>query len=387
MACFEIQAPVARTTLAGWLVTGALFTLLVASLRAGALLLVPVVGLVIAAVFATFDRVRGALQMPGKQRAVVAQADGLVVDGTCVMAHASIVHASTVARGRGVHAVHLAARMPWNTCLVFVDSAEQGRGLIDALALSQARGTTSFAVRATWAKPASLLVMVITFAVFLLALSKENFAAAAVTFVLGFVALPRLFTLQAEVGQDGLLIRSLRRASFVPYRKIERLRKTSTGVEIGLKGAPLREFSLTERPGSADAEIAAFHDAIVAGVRVQRGAQRADDERAVLERGDRDLEVWLRDMRELGAGGYRQSAIPSARLWAIVESTAVDASAREGAALALWSNLDDAGRARLAELASRTASPRLRVALDRIRVASDESALRAALEHAEIEAR
>ncbi|HZU83716.1 MAG TPA: hypothetical protein VE987_12400, partial [Polyangiaceae bacterium] len=57
------------------------------------------------------------------------------------------------------------------------------------------------------------------------------------------------------------------------------------------------------------------------------------------------------------------AALPSERLWRVVEDSSADRTARAGAALALTRSLDDTGRERLRVAAESCAEPRLRVAL------------------------
>jgi hypothetical protein len=110
------------------------------------------------------------------------------------------------------------------------------------------------------------------------------------------------------------------------------------------------------------------------------------EEETFLARGTRTLPDWIRDMRAFGtgeAGAYRTISIPRERLWSVLESPTADPSAREGAALALHASLDGEERSRVLAIAAKSASPRLRVALDAIADAEDEQRVRVGIEHAE----
>lgn len=63
------------------------------------------------------------------------------------------------------------------------------------------------------------------------------------------------------------------------------------------------------------------------------------------------------------ATGYRVPAVPSEALWRVALDPACDPEVRSGAVLALRPRLDDAGRARLRDVAKACAAPRLRVAI------------------------
>jgi hypothetical protein len=81
--------------------------------------------------------------------------------------------------------------------------------------------------------------------------------------------------------------------------------------------------------------------------------------------------------------GYRTSAVRPEGLWRIVESPHADGDARTGAAIALASSLDSAGRKRLREAAASCAEPRLRIALTTASMptgAASEDELAAALD-------
>ena len=80
----------------------------------------------------------------------------------------------------------------------------------------------------------------------------------------------------------------------------------------------------------------------------------------------------------VGAGSnadHRHAPVPADRLWRIVESPTQDAEARAAAAVALSHAPNDATRQRLRAVASNTAAPRLRVALEAAaRAAEDDAA-------------
>lgn len=327
---------------------------------------------------------------PGKKtRPVAADDTGLFVDGRRVLGRSSIVRALAVERDGGVHAVHVEGRRPWGTRVVFVDSAEKGRALIDALQLPVDPATARFRALPPWAKHLRWLAVVLTASPWVFVNSLRLLPGWGICAILGLYALllvPTLLPQRVDVGHDGVFLRWLGNKQFIPFSSIGQITKTKVGVELFLRTGRHHEIQLTQKDGAAEAQLAALVARIEAGMAAQQGRTRAEEE-ALLTRGGRDLETWLREMRALGtgAGGYRVMAIARERLWDIIENPSADPSAREGAALALSSTLDDEDRARLVALAQRTASPRLRVALDGVSRETDEPRLRVALETAERE--
>jgi hypothetical protein len=208
-----------------------------------------------------------------------------------------------------------------------------------------------------------------------------------VTIAYVLVFLPTVLPARISVGHDGIRVRWLGNQRFIAFSSIERATTTPLGIELALVGERKVDLHLTLRDNDENQQRDRLLERITEGRARQHGRARADEE-AVLARGTRDVETWIRDLTTLGHGegaGYRVNAIPRERLWEIVENPAADPSAREGAAVALHGTLDDSGRARLRALANETASPRLRVALDGLGRETEPARLRVALDAAEEE--
>jgi hypothetical protein len=200
------------------------------------------------------------------------------------------------------------------------------------------------------------------------------------------VALPMLLPQKVIVGEDGVLVRWAGRTRFISFGMIYEARLTPLGVVIDLDDERSIEVRLTHRADAQTARCTSLVERIQEGIEAHRRRGHAEDE-ALLARGSRSYEEWIRDMSAIGSaeGGYRAIAIPRERLWGVLENRAADASAREGAALALHAKLDDDERIRLNVVAQKSASPRLRIALDAVTNASPET-MGAVLAEAEDEA-
>jgi hypothetical protein len=336
---------------------------------------------------------------PGKSLHVIgADPTGLTIDGELAMPHAAIVSASCVPAPagregesddeRGPHAVHLQGRPFRRAFSVYVGSAEEGRALMAALRLDPAMSTAHFRALPPWAKQLRWLAVVLTASPWVLINLMRVmplWGLGLIAALYAVIALPVVLPQRVDVGHDGLFLRWLGNARFIPFSRVEAAALTRLGVTLLLTGGRSVEIRLTQRDGAADAQARALLARVNAGLVAHHGLSHADEE-AHLARGARDVAQWVRDMRALGSGelgGYRAAAIPRERLWEVLENAAADRSAREGAALALSAAMDAEERARILALAHRTASPRLRVALDGVGREHDETRLRVAIETAE----
>lgn len=202
--------------------------------------------------------------------------------------------------------------------------------------------------------------------------------------LLGYAAIgvQSLLPQTVEVGEDGVMLRSVGLRRFIRYDRIEVVTATALGVKLLLRNGREVEIRLTQKDNAEAARV----DALVAAIENGREAFEEDahaEEEALLVRGTRDLDTWSKDMRAIGEGqrsGYRALAIPEERLWRVLESASADPSAREGAAIALHAALDDDGRERLRVAARGVAAPRLRIALETIAETKEPERVRIALE-------
>jgi len=211
------------------------------------------------------------------------------------------------------------------------------------------------------------------------------------TITLGLLAIAVvLWPSTITIGIDGILLRRLGRERFIPMARIRSVGASGwRAIELVLDDGTVHlvHMSSTKNqqfmPRVADLE---HRDAVLARVVSARDAQRlrgpAPDVARTLARGPRSAREWVAALRELrsGGGGYRAAALREAELWETVENSAVDEDARAGAALLLRPTLDSMGKQRVRIAAGTTASPKLRVALDRAADATSEAEVEAALE-------
>lgn len=124
----------------------------------------------------------------------------------------------------------------------------------------------------------------------------------------------------------------------------------------------------------AEAFVARLHQAA-------RAAGRDDSPVAsALSRGDAALTEWVAKLRSATrVGAHRTAALARDHLWTLVESSSIDPLRRAAAAVALGDRLDEPTKKRIAHVAAATASPRLRVVLDRVHEGADDDALVEAL--------
>lgn len=318
--------------------------------------------------------IASALRRPsggGAARKLRADERGLHVDGVLAVPRrdirAAIVSESDVEHGA---AVHLHARRPWRSCSVFTTSRAEADALVRALGLGHPDDLVRLRALPPWAKHIRWLTVLLTTSpwfLFNVVRFVPPWGVVVLAALYAFIALPLVMPQYVEVAADGVLVSWLGSSTFLPFRAIDEATASSVGVLLRTSDGREHDIRLTQTDGGRDVERDALLARIEAGVRRQRDAQRGSEE-ALLARGGRSVADWVAAMRALGvsdAGGYRAASIPRDRLWEILEDPTSDASARAGAAIALHATArDDGARARLATVATRTAAPSLRVAIE-----------------------
>jgi hypothetical protein len=323
------------------------------------------------------------------RRRVGADARGLTVDGELVLPRQTILRTRIRDEPNGGHSVIVEARGLAPSRIIHVDSARIAQALADTLEQTP-HDVVEFDVLPPWAHRMRWLTIVLTtspWILFNLLRHMPGWTVIVVVGLYGVIALPMVLPQKLAIGDDGILLRWAGRRRFVPFGLLREARATKLGVELELEDQREIEIRLTHR---ADAEVSrrtAILKRIGEGLMHHRALAPAEDE-ALLTRGERDIDVWIQEMSVLGtegADGYRAIAIPRERLWSILENPVADPSARQGAALALRVRLDDEERERLASIGHKSASPRMRIALDAVMRVSDVSHLRVALVESEDE--
>lgn len=323
------------------------------------------------------------------RRRVGVDVRGLTVDGQLVLPRQNIVRARVTEGPRGRCSVVVEGRGLTPSRIVEVDSARIAQALADTLEqptedLVELDALPPWAHRMRW-----LTIALSTSPWILVNLLRHmpGWIGFAVLGLYGLVALPVVLPQKIAIGEDGVLLRWASRRRFIPFALLREARATPLGVELELADDETIEIRLTQRADAEPARRSTMLERIAQGLALHRALEPAEDE-ALLLRGERDLEAWIHEMTVLGASdahGYRTIAIPRERLWAVLENASADPSARQGAALALRTRLDDEERERLASVGQKSASPNLRVAIDAVVRAPDVPRLRVALEQADEE--
>jgi hypothetical protein len=340
--------------------------------------------------------------------AVRARADalGLSVDGVLTLPASRIVggwvqprpHASPVVHVRGLGGGHVR---------LVVRDVDQGRALLQALAIDASHVSADYWAMArplgeprAFAHVALLLALSIAVGVIVGPAVPPVFAVALVALIVLFagVAIPT----RVVVGGDGVLLRWLGTARFVPWRRVTDVEPFDGGVMLSL-GAPAGDEEwLTlrmpeehqryhpERDAMVERMVAALRSYASEASHASHGQVAHPEPLArLLGRAGGRTREWVRTMRALvrPVTGFRVSSVPVDRLWHVVEDPSADREARTGAAIALAPTLHEGGQARLRAVADGCAEPRLRIALATAAAearASDE-ALAEALDAAENE--
>lgn len=330
---------------------------------------------------------RGARYRRGPKRRVGADGRGLSVDGELVVPRHALLRARVRDEPDGTHSVIVEGRGLTPTYAVRVESARIAQALADTLEQAP-QGVAVFDALPPWAHRIRWLAIVLTtspWILFNILRYLPAFTIAIVVGLYGLIGLPMVLPQKVAIGEDGVLLRWAGRRRFVPFGMLRAARATPLGLELELIDDRSIEIRLGHRPDVDASRREAMLERIEEGMALHRALAPADDE-ALLARGERPLDQWIQEMRLLGAGdafGYRTSAIPRERLWAVLENPSADPSARQGAALALRERLDDEERDRLGAVAQKVASPRLRVAIDAVSTLPDMPQLRVALEDLE----
>jgi len=206
----------------------------------------------------------------------------------------------------------------------------------------------------------------------------------------GYMYLDRIFAgVRVDVGNDGLIIRDRRGApTVVPYADLEDVKRSGIVVKLRLRSGQIMALQVwTGFDGwSAKTEDAdALKDRILSGLEAWKsGAHQRVDAQSLVAQGERDVKTWIDATSTLlhgEASHYRVVPVARDTLWAIAEDGSAEPTARVGAALALRSELDEDGRARLRAVSMTSVIPNVRVGLGSIANAEDDALLEEALAH------
>ncbi|UQA61639.1 hypothetical protein [Polyangium aurulentum] len=340
--------------------------------------------------------------LPSDEKATVeADAEGVRVNGQLVAPQARIRNGFVVPNAPGKHKVRIERRMALPLELRVSDENE-GRAMLRALGLDATQRAMTFMLPSRaisdwkFSIPSSIAAFVI-FSQFNAQLDKLgrmtpvtmlSMMALLSVLVVGFLFLTRT---KLTVGADGLWVSQLGQRRFYRYDEIAGVDTWKRGLSKNRKweGIALRLRSgeqvkigvQTNGDGPEHGErIHVITERVRAAMESHRRGDPAADA-ALLGRGERDMDDWIRSLRAMGSGAaadHRTAPLDPERLWRIVEDPRATPDARVGAAVALGGSVDENVRTRLKTAAAAVAAPKLRIALEAA-ASEDEEALREAL--------
>lgn len=284
-----------------------------------------------------------------------------------------------------------------------VADRDQARGILRALGLDAAQSIAKFRlpsrliadaskrkwVGLAWGGFIALFAAVMSAGARLapqLAPAFPLFLVLAVVSALAFVIWPQ----KLEVGADGLFLAWFRSKRFIGYGDIARIdpfeepgagKNKFAGLVLYLKSGEAVYLPIVSKQSSFRDEVYILHERIAEAIDTwARGEGVAHA--ALVRRGERTAAQWLSALRGIGAQSNvdaRTAPIMPERLWRIVEDPKAPAEARAGAAVALSHEADESVRARLSNVASAIAAPKLRFAIESAAKNESDAALEAAL--------
>jgi hypothetical protein len=221
-------------------------------------------------------------------------------------------------------------------------------------------------------------------------------------FLMVALALSMIIPSRVTVGSDGISIRRFGREEFIA---LDGIADAVAGDTEPVFGSPLSVVRLLDGEGrvvrelvvdqkkygpftegihlAIDARARSLADRIRETIRLRNARKEPFDPRT-LARGDRDMHVWLSDLRALlsQATGFRDVDPPTTEaLLSLVEDASARPMDRAAAAIAL-SRSDESIKHRVRVVAEATAAPQLRIALEAAAI-DDEQKLTSALDEIE----
>lgn len=330
----------------------------------------------------------------GERRGPVrADRDGIVFRGRSLLARAQIRHVAIEGMVGGRQIVHVSALRAKDDVHIEVADDEKARALVLALDLDPDKHVATFAVeedplrgRARWLAARVLIAfgaLLVGGAVMYVARRNEAFLLALVPALLVYaLALPRArVRTDLALAADGLTLRHRGRQRSIALSTIADLELSANTATLVITSGE----RLVLRFGSDTDDAASLqHGAFVARLRQTLGRRHRprDPGEALLAKGAQATLAWAQHLETIARPdeGYRVATMQPDTLWRIAEGAQAEPSARVGALVALHARLDDDARARLQDLASRTAQRDLRTALEAAAAGAEPDEILAAYE-------
>jgi hypothetical protein len=198
--------------------------------------------------------------------------------------------------------------------------------------------------------------------------------------------LPRFAVTYVQLGTDGIVTRRWGRETFTAYDQIAEVGAQKTMCLFGMVETGQHHLELKLRCGrtlrlacAAGSEPHLLHKTLQRALHAHRRRAPARNQSLVARSGRSHLE-WVKTLRaSLKLGAHRRAAVSMESLWRTIEDCASRAMDRAAAAVALGEQLAPGERLRLTRIASRVASPKLRVAMEHVAEQSDTDAIAEAL--------
>jgi hypothetical protein len=200
--------------------------------------------------------------------------------------------------------------------------------------------------------------------------------------VLAFVAYglsvfaPRVGRIELKIGNDGIFRRHLREKQFIPFTRIRQVWSIGSRVAIqlvdgsvvDLKFAGTSPVETNPRVSPDYAMVQLIKMRVLDGIRRAAASIEVFHQDFEIARGARELHAWLGELRKkrVALADYRTAPRPEIDIDAVLGDSALDGQTRAGAAIALRARDGDDAESRLRAAASTTASPELRMALEKI---------------------
>lgn len=338
---------------------------------------------------------------------VIASAEGIRFDGELVVARERIKDA-LITPYKGQTAVRISLKGVSAPEYIAVKEVPEGRRMLRALGLdasqsvARLKGLSPFFQWPTWkavlasTAPLAAFFGIMASAVSLFGKQAAPYAVATLPILVGALLVPILNPTKVDVGADGILTTWFGRKRFFPYAGLEVVEpyeeskggKVYIGVELGLRSGETVRILIGQKRW-ADESQALMLERISEAIETYKSGMSASDA-SILGRNGRAPADWITALRQLGAGSnadMRTAPVAIDRLWTLVEDASATALSRVSAAIALGPHIDERERKRIRIAAESTASPKLRVALEKASASdSDEEELAEVLSEMEQEA-
>lgn len=320
---------------------------------------------------------------------VVSGPQGVMFRGRTILPRRSIRAGFTIPQEKGV-LVQLERRFRRPVELLCA-STDDARALLKSLGLDASQTAVSVPLRSLATTdyrrfiPGLSMASLVVGSALTQTLTGSSLAAFSVAFVSLCVFLVGVMMLmlkaRATVAADGVLVSFLWDRRFYPYNDIARVTPTYLGyktVALVMKNGRSVHLPIPRYWSHAQelSDAQRLTDRIQTAMREHRRAPGEADYQA-LARKDRPVRAWIDHLLAVGAGAnadHRRAPVPAERLWRIVETPTEDAETRAAAAVALTVAKDGRTKGRLQSIASNTALPKLRIALEAAAKAAEDEA-------------